>query len=46
MRILSGEKLKGAELKKFTAVRDARDLELAQLRDAAARLVENKAGDN
>lgn len=41
VRIPSGEKLKGAELKKFTALRDARDLEFAQLREAAARLAEN-----
>jgi murein DD-endopeptidase MepM/ murein hydrolase activator NlpD len=41
VRIPSGEKLKGAELKKFTTLRDARDLEFAQLREAAARLAEN-----
>jgi murein DD-endopeptidase MepM/ murein hydrolase activator NlpD len=45
VRIPSGEKLKGAELKKFAAVRDARDVEFAQLRDAAARLANNKAGE-
>jgi murein DD-endopeptidase MepM/ murein hydrolase activator NlpD len=41
VRIPSGEKLKGAELKKFIAMRDARDVEYAQLRDAGTRLVEN-----
>lgn len=46
VRIPSGEKLKGAELKKFLAMRDARDVEFAQLREAAARVAENKAGNN
>jgi murein DD-endopeptidase MepM/ murein hydrolase activator NlpD len=46
VRIPSGEKLKGAELKKFAAVRNARDAEFAQLRDAAARLAENQSGGN
>ena len=47
VRIPSGEKLKGAELKKFIALRDARDSEFAQLRDAASRLAdENKSSEN
>jgi murein DD-endopeptidase MepM/ murein hydrolase activator NlpD len=45
VRIPSGEKLKGAELKKFIAMRDARDLEYAQLRDAGMRLVENNTDE-
>jgi len=45
VRIPSGEKLKGAELKKFLAMRDTRDTEFAQLREAATRLAENKAGE-
>jgi len=45
VRIPSGEKLQGAELKKFAAVRDARDVEFAQLREAATRLAENQAGE-
>ncbi len=44
VRIPSGEKLKGAELKKFIALRDTRDTQFARLRDAAVRLAENKAG--
>lgn len=46
VRIPSGEKLKGAELKKFIAMRDTRDTEFARLRDAELRLAENKAGEN
>ncbi len=46
VRIPSGEKLKGAELEKFAAVREARDAEFAQLREAATRLAENKADQN
>ncbi len=46
VRIPSGEKLKGAELKKFIALRDTRDTEFARLREAAVRLAENKAGEN
>ena len=46
VRIPSGEKLTGAELKKFAALRDAQDLEFARLRDAGARLVENTAGED
>ncbi|NNE84568.1 MAG: M23 family metallopeptidase [Alphaproteobacteria bacterium] len=45
VRIPSGEKLKGAELKKFIAMRDARDVEYTQLRDAGTRLVENSADE-
>ena len=45
VRIPSGEKLKGAELEKFIAMRDARDTEFAKLREAATRLAENKAGE-
>jgi murein DD-endopeptidase MepM/ murein hydrolase activator NlpD len=45
VRIPSGEKLKGDELKKFIALRDTRDSEFARLRDAAVRLAENKAGE-
>ncbi len=43
VRIPSGEKLKGDELKKFIAARDAVDTQFAELRDASARLAENKA---
>jgi murein DD-endopeptidase MepM/ murein hydrolase activator NlpD len=46
VRIPSGEKLKGAELKKFAVVRDTRDAQFAQLLDAANRLAENQAGNN
>lgn len=46
VRIPSGEKLKGAELEKFIALRDATDVQFAQLRDGAARLVENKVGED
>jgi murein DD-endopeptidase MepM/ murein hydrolase activator NlpD len=46
VRIPSGEKLKGAELKKFIALRDAKNLEYAQLRDASARLAENTVGED
>lgn len=45
VRIPSGEKLKGGELKKFIALRDTRDTEFARLHDAATRLAENKAGE-
>ncbi len=45
VRIPSGEKLKGAELKKFIALRDATDKQYAELRDAAVRLVENKTDE-
>ncbi len=41
VRIPSGEKLKGAELEKFIALRDAKDLQFAELREAAARIAEN-----
>ena len=43
VRIPSGEKLAGAELKKFTAVRDRLDAQYAQLRDTASRVAENAA---
>lgn len=46
VRIPSGEKLKGAELKKFTAARDVLDVKLARLREASARLAANKAGED
>jgi len=46
VRIPSGEKLKGTELKKFITVRDTRNTEFARLRDAALRLAENKASEN
>ena len=46
VRIPSGEKLKGAELKKFIAFRDAKDLEYAQLLNAKVRLVENVGGES
>ncbi len=45
VRIPSGEKLKGGELKKFIVMRDTRDVQFARLRDAAVRLAENQAGD-
>lgn len=45
VRIPSGEKLKGAEFKKFVLARDALDLEFAQLQEASARLAENQAGE-
>ena len=41
VRIPSGEKLKGAELEKFIALRDAKDLQFAELREAAADLADN-----
>ncbi len=45
VRIPSGEKLKGEELKKFTAVRDTRDAEFAALQQAAARLAKNNKSE-
>ncbi len=45
VRIPSGEKLKGAELEKFIAQRDAKDLQFAELREAAARIAENTVSE-
>lgn len=46
VRIPSGEKLKGKELERFIAARDAIDTQFAQLRDAARQLAENQANAN
>jgi len=46
VRIPSGEKLKGTELKRFLAMREVRDNQFAELRDGATRLAENAAGAN